>query len=73
MRPSKLRTGDKLMLTCGISILHEELVVFVSREPANGKGRPAKNWIRCDAWRTQDDDGVTCISDYELARRGRLI
>ncbi|WP_139092979.1 hypothetical protein [Pseudomonas sp. AU11447] len=49
---------------------------FDGRTPAQGKGRPATNHLFNPEWiglSGAEDRGMATISDYELARRGRLL
>ena len=75
MRPSMLKPGQPLMVICPLGAeLRERLVYFVRREPARGKGQPAKCFLRFPDYAGLDgpDDVGTCqISDYELSRRAR--
>lgn len=74
MHPAKLKPGDKVMVAC-IGAVTTRTAYFVRREPARGKGRPAKNWLRFPDFAGLDgpqDEGLCTMSDYELSRRGRL-
>jgi hypothetical protein len=72
VRPSKLRAGDSVMYTTFGGV--ERRAVFVSREPARGKFRPAVNVLRFPDFAGQDgpdDNGICTVSDYEFSRRAR--
>lgn len=76
MRPSTLKPGQPLMVSCplGGAESRERRAYFVRREPARGKGQPAKNFLRFPEYAGldgPDDDGTCQISDYELSRRAR--
>lgn len=74
MKPSQLKPGQRLMFRPSLGDGQERLAVFVRREPARGKGRPAKNIVRFPDFEGLDgpeDDGTCQISDYDLARQGR--
>jgi hypothetical protein len=75
MRPSKLKAGDRLMVRPALGGGAELEAYFVRREPAKGKGCPAKNTLRFPDFAGLDgphDDGTATLSDYELSRNGRL-
>ncbi|RHW21914.1 hypothetical protein [Pseudomonas jilinensis] len=75
MKPSALKSGDWLAIRCGLG-QGEYRAQFIERIPAKGKGCPAKSVIRNPDWAGldgPDDHGVATISDYDLARRGRLL
>lgn len=72
MKPSQLKPGTWLVIRGGLG---EYRARFEGRTPAQGKGRPAKNRIFNPDWVGLDgpeDAGIAFISDYDLARRGRL-
>ncbi|MEO1902632.1 MAG: hypothetical protein ABGX87_12820 [Alcanivorax sp.] len=74
MKPSELKPGQRLMIRPSLGDDGERLAFFVRREPARGKGAPAKNFVRFPDFEGLDgpeDDGTCQMSDYHLARQGR--
>lgn len=74
MKPSQLKPGTWLLIRDAFGTA-EYRARFEGRTPAQGKGRPAKNHIHNPDWvglSGPDDKGCAVISDYDLARRGRL-
>ncbi|MNZ24549.1 hypothetical protein D3C78_416980 [compost metagenome] len=74
MRPSTLKPGTWLVIKHSLGG-GEYRAQFVRRIPAQGKGRPAASLILNPEWaglNGADDPGLCRISDYDLARYGRL-
>ena len=74
MKPSQLKPGTWLVIRKAFGT-GEYRARFEGRTPAQGQGRPAKNYLFSPDWvglSGPDDQGTAVISDYELARRGRV-
>ncbi|MDF3840451.1 hypothetical protein P3W55_01860 [Pseudomonas citronellolis] len=75
MKPSQLKPGTWLLIREAFGTA-EYRARFEGRTPAQGKGRPAVNRLFNPEWvglSGADDRGMATISDYDLARRGRLL
>lgn len=68
MRPSKIQTGEKLLVKTGLGI---RIAFFVRRVPARS-GQRAVNYLRFPDYVGMDgpeDDGICQMSDYDVSRR----
>lgn len=69
MKPSQLRSGDKVRRVAGIGT-HGRVLNFIRIEPRQA-GRKAIAVLQCDDYRGQagvDDQGLCTVSAAELAR-----
>ncbi len=69
MKPSQLRTGDKVRRVAGIGT-RGRVLNFIRIEPRQGAGK-AIAVLQCDDYRGQagaDDQGLCTVSADELAR-----
>ncbi len=73
MRANRIQPGTKLILFSDIGG-QKYVVEFIRRDPRQS-GRPARNYVRGDAFARRngpDDDGTVVLSDREIAEKCRL-
>jgi len=73
VKANRIRPGSKMILFSNIGG-QEYVVEFLKRDPRQS-GRPARNYVRGDAFaglNGPDDDGTVVLSDQEIAKNCRL-